>query len=138
MAAKSVETRTLLITKRDGEEIQIDIPATYKVTFGPAFITSKAYVGGKQVPMALRVYESDKMQLAIFTDVVSFRDLNIPMRVKQVKTQEKDGYIECEGVRKRTTFSATTSEWVNADAGPVGPKLLQMPQDEEIFGAAKS
>lgn len=127
-------TRTLLITKTNGDEVQIDIPESYKVTFGPAFVTTKEEISGKKVPMALRIYESDKMQLAIFTDVVGFRDMAIPIRVKQIKNQTKQGFVECEGVRKHTTFTATTSEWVNPDATTEEkPKLISRPADSEMF-----
>jgi len=129
------ETRTLLITKTDGEEIQIDIPSTYKVTFGPAFVGKKDEIGGKQVPMALRVYESDKMQLAIFTNVSSFRDIAIPMRIKKINTQTKQGIMEADGVKKATTFQVSTTEWLNPDADPQNEKkLLPMPTDQEMFG----
>ena len=127
-----VEIRTLLITKNDGSELQIDIPVTYKVTFGPAFVGGSEKITGR-IPMALRIYETDKMQLAIFTDVSSFRDMAIPIRQKKVNTQTKDGFVECEGVRKRTTFQATTFDWVNPDESDK-PKLIERPTDIEIFG----
>lgn len=129
---KDTETRTLLITKQNGDEIQVDIPVHWKVTFGPAFVNHGPKMEGR-IPMALRIYESDKMQRAIFTDVVAFRDLSIPMRIKQVKTQSKDGFMECEGVRKRTTFQATTHEWVNPDEKASDTKQLDMPKDSEMF-----
>lgn len=134
---KQEEIRTLLIEKTNGEEFQVDIPVTWKVTFGPAVpFTSKE--SGKTIPTALRIYESEKMQRAIFTDVISFRDLSIPMRIKKTHTQEKDGFMECEGIRKRTTFQATTSEWVNADEEVKRePALLQMPTDSEMFLSRK-
>lgn len=136
---KPEETRTLLIQKRDGTEIQIDIPVTWKVTFGPAVVGSSER-NGQKMPMALRVYESEKMQRLIFTDVEGFRDMSIPIRVKKVRVQEKDGYIECEGARKRTTFQASTVEWVNPDKAEesnFNPNQLQMPSDEEVYGSPK-
>lgn len=86
--------------------------------------------------MALRIYETDKVQLAIFTDIVGFRDMAIPIRVKEIKIQEKDGFMECDGIRKRTTFQAKTHNWVNPDREEEEdkPKLLGMPQDVELFG----
>lgn len=131
------DTRTIQITKSNGDEIQVDIPASWKITFGPAVTgNGKTLADGRRVmPMALRLYETDTQQRAIFTDVISFRDLSIPMRVKQVRVQEKDGYTELDGVRKRTTFQAKTHEWVPADdiKEPDKP-LLGMPKDQEIFG----
>lgn len=129
--AERVEIRTLLITKTNGEEIQVDIPATWKVTFG-LLAPGKDANSGK---VALRIYEKETMQRAIFVDVAAFRDMSIPMRVKRVNVQEKDGFVECEGVRKRTTFQAKTSEWVNPDEETENkPKLLAMPTDTEVFG----
>lgn len=126
-----METRTLLIKQADGTEIQIDIPVDWKVTFGPAALGIEKHSG--RVPMALRVYETEKMQRAIFTDVVWFRDTSIPIRIKRVNTREKEGYVEYEGARKRTSFRATTTEWVNPDEDDGEPKLIQMPSDQELF-----
>lgn len=126
--------RTLLVVKNDYTEFQVDIPDTYKVTFGPAFVGGTSAEKHGKIPMALRIYENEKMQLAIFTDVASFRDMSIPLRVKEVKIQEKDGFIECDGVKKRTTFQAKTYDWVNPDAkAEEQPKLLK-PSDTEMFG----
>jgi len=130
---KDKDTVTYLITKTDGSEFQIDIPSAYRVTFGPAFVGGGPQVNGK-IPMALRFYESEKAQRAIFTDVASFRDMSIPMRIKQVKTQTKHGFVEFEGVRKQTTFQASTSEWIDPDNSDDKPKLLNMPTDAEILG----
>ncbi len=128
--------RTLLITKKDGEEIQIDIPEEWKVTFGPAVAGLSPKTDGR-IPLVLRVYESDKMQRAIFADVVSFRDTSIPMRVKKVDVKEKSGFMECDGVRKHTTFEARTTNWVNPDEVAEDPEprpLLKMPSDTEMLG----
>lgn len=130
------ETRTLLITRRDGEEIQVDVPVDWKVTYGPAAVgIALSERNGKSIPMALRIYETEKMQRAIFTDVVSFRDMSIPIRVKKVNVQEKDGFMECEGVRKRTTFQASTVSWVDPDSSEPSENLpkIGMPTDKEIF-----
>ncbi len=129
------ETRTLLITLKNGDEIQIDIPTSWKVTYGyvQTGFTSK---DGRTVPMALRIYETDKHQRAIFTDVASFRDMSIPIRVKKVSVQEKAGFMECEGVRKRTIFQASTVNWVNPDSNEPedNPLEIGMPKDSEMFG----
>lgn len=129
------KTRTLLIIHENGNETQIDIPESWKVTFGLASPGAEHVKGGK-VGLALRIYETEKMQRAIFTDVVSFRDMSIPIRIKKVNVQEKDGFMECDGVRKRTTFQASTTEWVSPDvdnSNNATPKLA-MPSDQEVFG----
>ena len=126
-----MKTRTLLIKKKDGVEIQIDIPEEWHVTFGPAAVGMGR--GEGKIPFALRIYETDKMQRAIFTDVESFRDMSIPIREKRINVQEKDGFVELDGTRKRTTFQARTAEWVNPDESE-SPRanLLKMPDDIEM------
>lgn len=126
-------TKTLLVTKKDGSEFQIDIPEEWKVTFGPAAVGMSKVMAGERMPLCLRIYESETLQRAIFTDIVSFRDMSIPIRVKQINVQEKHGYVEFDGKRKQTTFQATTSEWVDPDIA-IEPeaKLLDIPSDKEM------
>lgn len=135
---KEPSIRTYLITHINGQETQVDIPEDWKVTFGPAVRGNSAGLGsnphGPKIPLALRFYENDTKQRAIFTDVISFRDMSIPIRVKKRSVQEKDGYMEYDGVRKRTTFQATSEEWVNPDLAT--PALPQLPSDETIFTSA--
>lgn len=124
--------RTLLIKKKDDTELQIDIPEEWKVTFGPAAAGIARSEG--RVPLALRIYETEKLQRAIFTDVESFRDMSIPIREKRINTQTKDGFVEVDGARKRTSFQAQTMEWVNPDGDePKTNNLIDMPSDQEIF-----
>lgn len=125
-------TRTLLVEKKDGTEFQIEIQEEWKITYGPAVVGKVGSGLDGKVPMALRIYETEKLQRAIFTDVVSFRDLSIPIKVKQVNVQQKHGFMECEGQRKATSFTASTVEWINPDE-PQQEKLLDMPTDQEMF-----
>lgn len=132
----SEENRTLLVTRSDGEEFQIDIPKDWSVTFGPAAVGIPKVEG--KVAMALRIYEGDTKtgkQRAIFCGITSFRDMAIPIRVKKIDIQEKEGFMECDGVRKRTTFQARQQAWVNPDADPETSSnaLLNMPQDDTMF-----
>lgn len=131
-----MEKRTLLIVHENGNETQIDIPAEWKVTFGLA-APGAEHVKGSRMGLALRIYETEKMQRAIFTDVVSFRDMSIPIRVKKVSTQEKAGYMECEGVKKHTTFQAQTVEWVDPDSDADNTPKLSMPKDSDMFNNAE-
>lgn len=132
---KKEATRTLLITKKNGEEMQVKVPVGWYVTFGPVAVATSRSDG--RMPMALRIYESDKNQRAIFTDIESFRDMAIPVRVKKTNVQEKEGYMECEGVKKKTTFQAVTTEWTDPDNVEDKPALLGMPKDSEIYGLSK-
>ena len=110
---EKTETRTLLIKCADQAEIQIDIPADWKITFGPLFTSTEKF--HSRTPSALRIYETDKMQRAIFTDVVWFRDMSIPVRIKRKDIWEKQEYIERGGERKQTSQRKTTAKWVNPD-----------------------
>jgi len=131
---KKEEKVTYLVERSDGSRFKITVPEDWKVTFGPA-VTSQSknphlpqYAG--KIPMALRFYESETKQRAIFTNVVSFRDISIPLFIEKINLQEKDGYYECDGVRKATTFQAKTREWKDANEEETIPLL---PGDEEIF-----
>ena len=89
------DTRTYEI-KTQGDRFRIDIPANFKVTFGSLSPGSKYGGGG----MALRVYESDTKQRAVFTDVISFRDLSIPVRKYVKNTKSKaESERDAKGVR---------------------------------------
>ena len=132
------EKTTYLLELTDGSRRKITVPSSWKVTFGPAYIAKNLRVGPNNgqstgtIPMALRFYESEKVQKAIFTNVLNFRDMSIEIEDEIVSTSEKDGYMECDGVRKRTTFQATTKEWVNPDIQK--EEIPQLPSDTEVFG----
>jgi hypothetical protein len=128
-----MEMKIYLIQHKDGHRSRIKVPADWKVTFGPAAAGNHAGRDNRlQMPLALRFYEAQDKQRAIFTDVVSFRDLSISVEVEETKTQEKEGYVEYDGVRKRTTFQARTREWVNPDLET--PDFPKLPSDSELFG----
>jgi hypothetical protein len=126
-----VEEKTYIIDCENGSRRKVTVPASWKVTFGPCV---KGMNSGdrdhRKVPMALRFYESETKQRAIFTDVVSFRDTSIKIQEEKIRVSEKDGYMECEGVRKRTSFQASVREWVDPDVITERPLL---PKDSEIF-----
>ena len=88
--SKATDERELLVKTKSEGELRIRIPATWKVTFGP--LSMKGYSEGN----ALRIYESDKQQRACFVDVVSFRDLSIPVlrkltRKERIAKEQRDG-----------------------------------------------
>ena len=111
------ETTTYLIEFENKKKQKITVPASWKVTFGPAVV---APTGGRgtfqgKMPMALRFYESKENQRAIFTQVANFRDTSIEIEEEVQNVQEKTGYTEVDGRRKATTFQVRTKEWVNPD-----------------------
>jgi hypothetical protein len=123
--------KTYLIEFENGCRKKITVPEEWKVTFGPA--TKGVDHSGERrykVPMAIRFYETESKQRAIFTDVVSFRDMAIKIEEEKVRVVEKDGFMECEGVRKRTSFQAATREWIDPDMEQTAPLL---PNDSSIF-----
>lgn len=125
---------TYIISHKNGTKRKITVPSDWKVTFGPAVKgTRRGNSPGSnlQMPMALRFYESETKQRAIFTDVVDFRDASIKILEEKVEVKEKDGFMECEGVRKRTTFQATVKSWIDPDKEPEQKPLL--PSDAEMF-----
>ena len=105
-----METRTLLIKQSDGKEIQIDIPSDWKITFGPMYTKEKGY---GSVPTALRIYESEKMQRAVFIGVECFRDISIPVRYKQVTTEGKDEWVDNDEMSKRSSTRKHSAKWVD-------------------------
>jgi hypothetical protein len=66
------------IKTRSEGRVRVTVPEDWKVTFGPVAPGAGKYAGGGE--LALRFYESDTKQRAIFTDVQSFRDLSIPVQ----------------------------------------------------------
>jgi hypothetical protein len=130
---KEVVMKNYLIEKENGKRMRITVPANWKVTFGPAArgLDKSTNPQRYQMPLALRFYENETQQRAIFTDVKSFRDMSIPVMVEEIRTQEKDGHIEVEGKRKTTVFRATTKEWVDPDKAT--DEFPQLPSDSDIF-----
>lgn len=105
------DKRTYEIVTHDGT-YRIDIPDDWKVTFGPVAVGgSKRGFGDPSGSMALRLYESEIRQRAIFTGVTSFRDLSIPVKrlVRTVKEQSKSA--RAAGPKGRTSSSETAVEY---------------------------
>ena len=128
----SEEKITYLIEFKNGRRQKITVPKDWKVTFGPAAAgVNKKGMGGRDVPLALRFYENENRQRAIFTDVVYFRDTSIEIQEEKINTQQKDGFMECDGHRKGVTFQAISKEWINPDEP--SDSLPMLPSDESIF-----
>lgn len=97
---------TYLIEFKSGKRQKITVPSDWKVTFGPAAVgKSRTSPSDLKMPMALRFYENDKKQRAIFTDVKNFRDTSIKIE--------------------------TVKEWIDPDKHE--EDLPQFPNDEEVF-----
>lgn len=96
-------TRIIEVVTSTGKQ-RITVPEDTKLTFGAIVPGAKAngYSGGG---WGLRLWTSRDHQLAVFTDVVSFRDLSIP--------------VEVAAVRK---FGAPDDDWTQDDGSWTGKK----------------
>ena len=127
------ETTTYEIEFDNKTKKRITVPSSWKVTFGPASAGNQKGHSQFKMPLALRFYENKDRQRAIFTDVASFRDLSIKLEEEVVNTRIKEGFVEVDGARKATSFSATTKEWVDQDrAAEQDTNKLLMPSDMEM------
>ena len=81
---------TYEIERLNGDKLRVTVPAAWKVTFGPVFQSSGRGMGFGSPNYALRFYEAENKQRAVFVDVASFRDLSIPVqRLDRTVTEEK-------------------------------------------------
>lgn len=106
-----VKTRQLLIHTQNEGELLIEIPDSYKVTFGKLQPGERGYDGN-----ALRIYETKEKQRACFVNVVSFRDLSIPVK-KRIKTVEEKGRSKRDSrgnAESKHTTVVRESEWEEA------------------------
>jgi len=81
MSTKLKPMTTYRIDLMDGSQVDIDIPSSWKVTFGPLLASGSSYHNSANSGNCLRIYESKDKQRAIFTNVRAFRDLSIPVKV---------------------------------------------------------
>ena len=122
MTEKTIDNRTYLLEMYDGSKRKITVPASWKVTFGPAAVHRTAPSGNKafsgianKMPMAIRFYESKDQQRAIFTDVVNFRDMSIPILEERVEVKTKKGTLSVDGANRNVSMNATIKQWLNPD-----------------------
>ena len=110
---------TYLLELEDGSKKKITVPSNWKVTFGPLVVgkSIQPTTGGgvKKMPIALRFYEDEKQQRAVFTNVVAFRDLSISIREERVETKTKHGNLDIEGAKKNVTVRAEARSWIDPD-----------------------
>jgi len=124
---------TYLIEYENGRKQKVTVPSEWKVTFGPLAIrgTNSSKPHSQKMPIALRFYEKEKLQKAVFTNVVNFRDMSIEIMEERTNTQHKDGFVSCDGRKKNVSFQATTRQWVNPDEESESFPML--PSDVDIF-----
>jgi len=96
------EVRTYELAFKDGGVARIDIPETWKITFGPV-AGAKGVVEG--AGFAFRAWQTEGQQRLLFTRVQSFRDVSLPMQVRAVRR-----------------FGAPDTEWFLDDGSWTGKK----------------
>jgi hypothetical protein len=90
------------------------VPTSYKVTFGAVVPGAKAsgYSGGG---WGLRIWEATDKQRAVFTDVVSFRDLSIPVEVAAVRLFGKEEWTIDDGSYTGKKADTVEKAWKSID-----------------------
>ncbi len=122
-------TRTYEIVTSRGKQ-RITVPAAYKVTFGAVVPGAKAsgYSGGG---WGLRIWESADKQRAVFTDVVSFRDLSIPVEVAAVRLFGSDDWTIDDGSYTGKKADTVEKAWKSIDEIKDPPSnTIQMPAED--------
>lgn len=80
----SEATRSILVHTQTDTLIVENVPASAKVTFGKL---QPGKDGGYDRSNALRIYTSANNQLAVFTNVLDFRDLSLTVKARKVKSK---------------------------------------------------
>lgn len=114
MAEKATETKTYLMELKGGKLRRVTVPSTWKVTFGP-LVPSEVRHGDVRT-FALRFYESKEQQRAVFTDVIAFRDVSLPVEERVSKVKQKLVHKNAPGGRREMMVEARITEWRNPDA----------------------
>jgi hypothetical protein len=99
--AKVAGKKEYLVERKSGKFI-VEVPDDWKVTFGAMAPGGKNPYSGHG-GWTLRFYETKEKQRAVFTDVVSFRDLSLPVK-KLVKKIDKDSNFKDDG-KGKTKFA---------------------------------
>lgn len=112
-APEELKERVLLIQKSDKGELRATLPKGARVTFGPTIPYKNKGGYDRTEGYSLRVY-ADKTQdslLAVFCDVVSFRDVSMPVQKlvlreagKALWKSDEEGYKVEQEVKVQRTF----------------------------------
>lgn len=104
-------TRTYEIVTTEGR-LRMEIDESWKVTYGPVS-QGKGY-GSEN---ALRIYEdaAKERQRAVFTNVISFRDLSIPVQRLVIRERGKEKWSVDENGRRRISSTQYETKWVPED-----------------------
>ena len=107
---------TLLVQRDRNGDFTIQIPASWKVTFGAVNPGSNGHSGRDL--HCLRIYEGEKLR-AVYCDVRGFRDLSIPMAVKVSKETGSASWVhDSDGNFERNESRQIEASFVPSDAEP--------------------
>ena len=85
----SDEMKAIIMERPEGKKRRIEIPVDYKITFGAVCPGSKYSGSGGHLGWCLRVYKSKENPVAVFTDVVSFREESLSVREQVTRSRSK-------------------------------------------------
>lgn len=104
----TIETTTYEIETNRGT-YRITVPSTWKVTYGPVS-PGKFGDGGN----ALRIYEDEKRQRAMLTNVTSFRDISLPTLKLNKTVKGKTTWEVADEHEDHSTVTSTDKSWDKA------------------------
>lgn len=103
------EVRTYQITT-NSERFRVTVPSDWKVTFGPV---APGVRGSGD--LALRFWEQENKQRAIFRNVVSFRDLSIPFSREVISKSGSSAWESSEEGSSNFESVKVTKDWSEDD-----------------------
>lgn len=103
-----------------GQRLRMTIPAAWKVTYGPVSPGSKAGYNGAP---ALRIYENETKQRAIFLNVVSFRDLSVKVEVAAARKYGTQEWFLDDGSFVGDRVDKVEKRWMDIDEVKPGTPL---------------
>lgn len=95
--------------KAHGETYEVDIPDSWKVTFG--YFNPGGSGGYHDKSTALRIYEAQDRQRMCFLGVSEFRDLSIPIRKLQRTAKTKSSSERSRNKRKELYDETIDENW---------------------------
>lgn len=113
------EKKTYLLETKNGGQRRLTVPSSWKVTFGPTVPFERKGAGGyrgDEGTWALRLYEKGDKLRAIFTDVKSFRDMDIQVQEKRITTKRQTVEKADRHGGKNVVAEARIEEWVDPDS----------------------
>lgn len=93
------------------EKYRVTVPDDWKVTFGPVAPGARGYAD-----LALRFWEAENKQRAIFRNVDSFRDLSIPYSRQLTSKSGESSWSEDDSGYEMSEHVNIETEWISEDA----------------------